>query len=205
MARYLLVGLFCLALWPGETRGQSLESSDAFNRGSALFAQGRYQEAQPFLEKALRLSEQEFGPDHPNTAAVMSSLALLYRDQGKYVEAEPLYQRSLMIVEKVLGPEHPDVATSLNNLAILYQDQGRYDKELLVLKRMLTRSENSLGPNHPDLIGLLDRYSVSLRIEGQYHEARTFDDQANAIRVKHGGTIEKTNAEWIRSISFEGN
>ena len=80
----------------------------------------------PFAEKALRIGEREFGPDHINTAIFLNNLAELYRAQGRYAEAEPLYARSLAIWEKALGPEHLDVATSLNNLAALYRVQGRY-------------------------------------------------------------------------------
>ena len=61
MARYLLVGLFCLALWPGEARGQLSALVDDYNRATALYGQGRYQESQPFFESALRRSEQVFG------------------------------------------------------------------------------------------------------------------------------------------------
>ena len=89
-------------------------------------AEGRYREAIPFAEKALRIGEREFGPDHLNTAIFLNNLAEIYRAQGRYAEAEPFYARSLAIWEKALGPEHLDVATSLNNLAALYRVQGRY-------------------------------------------------------------------------------
>ncbi len=52
-AGWLLVGLLCLALWPGKSHGQSSELLDAFNRQSELYEQGRYQEALPFAENIL--------------------------------------------------------------------------------------------------------------------------------------------------------
>ncbi len=116
---WFLSALVALVLWPAAAQGQSAELMNAYNRAGELSAQGRYQEALPFAEEALRLAEQEFGFDHPTTATQLNNLAELYRAQGRYAEAEPLYQRSLAIVEKALGPEHPDVATSLNNLAEL--------------------------------------------------------------------------------------
>ena len=67
----------------------------------------------PFAENAVRLGEQEFGPNHPNTALLLNKLAELYRARGRYAEAEPLYHRSLSIVEKALGPEHPDEVVPL--------------------------------------------------------------------------------------------
>ena len=123
-SRLLMVVLLCLVLWPGTTLGQSSALMDAFNRYKELDAQGRYEEALPFAEQALKLGKEEFGPGHRHTASFLNNLAGLYRAQGKYAEAEPLYRRALAIKEKALGPEHPEVATSLNNLAGLYDAQA---------------------------------------------------------------------------------
>ncbi len=123
--RWLLATLLWLALWPGATHGQSSELPDAFNRQSELYEQGRYQEALPFAEKALRLGKAEFGLDHPYTARLLNNLALLYRDQGKYAEAEPLYQRSVALRNKVLGPEHPTGAPSLEFYTALLREARR--------------------------------------------------------------------------------
>ena len=112
----ILVALF---LWPAAVFGQSPELMDAYDRSKELSAEGRYQEAIPFAKEALRLSEREFGPDHPNTGAVLNNLATRYVGQGRYAEAEPLYKRALAIGEKALGPDHPDVAGDLINLAEL--------------------------------------------------------------------------------------
>lgn len=70
---------------------------------------------------ALKVAEQNVGPDHPNVATSLNNLAELYHTQGDYAKAEPLYKRALAILEKALGPDHPDVATSLENLAGLYR------------------------------------------------------------------------------------
>ncbi len=76
----------------------------------------------------MRLAEDEFGPDHPNTARFLNDLAVLYQALGKYAEAEPFYHRSLAIMEKTLGPEHPNVAQSLENYAALLRETGRAKK-----------------------------------------------------------------------------
>ena len=85
----LLSVVLVLALWPGAAHGQGDELMDAYNRVIELYAEGRYGDAVPFAEKALRLGEREFGPDHPNTATLLGWLALLYTKQGKYAAAEP--------------------------------------------------------------------------------------------------------------------
>ncbi len=123
--RWFLVGLLCLALWPGKGHGRSSDLLDAFNRSRELYEQGRYQEALPFAEKALRLGKAEFGLDHPTTASLLHNLAMLYYAHGKYAEAEPLYQRSVALRNKALGPEHPTGAQALENYTALLREARR--------------------------------------------------------------------------------
>ena len=93
-ARCLVLPLLALLwFWPAVARSQSCALLDTYNRSCELSAQGRYQQARPFAEKALQLDEQEFGPDHRTTATLLNELARLYHAQGKYADAEPLYQR----------------------------------------------------------------------------------------------------------------
>ena len=145
--RWFLAGLICLVLWPAPVQSQSDSLMDAYNQFSELYAQGRYREAFPFAEKAVRLSKQEFGPDHPTTATLLNNLAELYRTQGRYAETEPLHERALAIREKTLGPEHPDVAMSLDNLAALYYAQGRYAEAEPLNERALAIREKHAEQN----------------------------------------------------------
>ncbi len=95
--RWLLAALLWVALWPALVQCKSAALMDAYNQFDELDDQGRYQEAIPFAEEALRLGEEEFGPNDPTTTNLLSNLAVLYKAQGRYAEAEPLYQRALAI------------------------------------------------------------------------------------------------------------
>jgi len=93
-----------------------------------LYQKGQYSEAAKVAEEALKVAQKTFGPNHPNVATSLNSLALLYKTQGKYAEAEPLYKLALTIREKALGPNHPNVATVLENLSELYKKIGKKDE-----------------------------------------------------------------------------
>ena len=150
-ARWLLVGLLGLGLWlsPGTTYGQSQELVEAANQYVALYRQGRYEEALPFAQKAVRLGEQEFGANDPTFATLINNLAELCRNRGSYAEAEPLYQRAQAILEAALGPEHPRVARGLTNLAVLFCDQGRYAEAEPLCEGDLAIAEKALGADYP--------------------------------------------------------
>jgi tetratricopeptide (TPR) repeat protein len=148
---------------------------------------GRYQEALPFLVKALAIREKSLGPHHPDVAQSLNNLAELYRIQGEYAKAEPLYQRSLMIWESSLGPDHPDVAASLNNVALLYEAQGQYVKAEPLYQRSLKIREKSLGADHPDVATGLNNLAELYRVQGQYAKAEPLYQRSLRIWEKSLG------------------
>lgn len=58
--------------------------------------QKKYEQAESLYQRALRIQEQQLGPDHPQTILTRKNLTTLYREQGKNKEAEALYQQTLV-------------------------------------------------------------------------------------------------------------
>ncbi|MEE8152060.1 MAG: tetratricopeptide repeat protein [candidate division NC10 bacterium] len=52
--------------------GQSSELMKANNSFKTLYQQGRYSEAEPYAKEALKLGTEEFGPNDPSTATLLS-------------------------------------------------------------------------------------------------------------------------------------
>ena len=65
------------------------------------------------------------GEAHPDLAAPLDNLAVLYRGTGRYTEAEPLYRRALVIWEKILPADHRDLMVGLENYAGLLEALDR--------------------------------------------------------------------------------
>ena len=135
--RYLVVAILVLCC----SFAQADDLQDASEQYEALYEQGKYQEALPFAQKAVRLGEVNFGKDDKATAVLLNNLGILYADLADYDKAEPLLKRALEIDEKALGPDHPEVATDLTALGVLYFQTGAYDKAELLLKRSLDLSK----------------------------------------------------------------
>ncbi len=171
----------------GAAHAQSDALKEAYRQYKALSDQGRYGEAEPFARNALKLSEEEFGPEHQTTANLLNHLALLYKNQGRYVEAEPLYKRSLAINEKIHGPDHHDVGLLLNNLGNLYRVQGRYAEAGPLLKRAVAVSEKAHGLEHHDVSQSLNNLALLYQGQGRYAEAEPLYKRSLAILEKvHG-------------------
>ncbi|HAX74953.1 MAG TPA: kinesin, partial [Cyanobacteria bacterium UBA11372] len=96
---------------PSAEQSAEVEEAERLNQQVVeLYQQGKYAEAIPLAQRALAIREKALGSEHPDVAASLNNLGLLYIQMGNYAQAEPLYQRALAIREKALGSEHPDVA-----------------------------------------------------------------------------------------------
>nr|WP_281258998.1 tetratricopeptide repeat protein [Stenomitos frigidus] len=165
------------------------------------YFQGRYTEAEPLLLRALTISEQQLGADHPDVAARLNSLANLYYFQGRYREIESLYQRALTISEQQLGADHPDVATKLNNLANLYRTQGRYAEAEPLYLRALTIGEQQLGADHPDVATRLNNLAGLYEDQGYSAKAEPLYLRALAISEQQLGADHPDVAIWLNNLA----
>lgn len=190
--------LRCIS-WIESEQPEMLRGAPVLHRaGLYLYERGRYKEAEPLLKQALTTCEQQFGMDHPITAMVLNSLALLYERQGRYTEAEPLLIRALETYEQYLGAEHPETANNLNNLAGLYQSQGRYTEAEPLYQRTLAIYEQQLGAEHPNTIGSLSNLALLRQNQGRYAEAeplltRVLTTQLKRLGVEHPDTATNLN------------
>ncbi|HXD53764.1 MAG TPA: TIR domain-containing protein [Solirubrobacteraceae bacterium] len=81
--------------------------------GLALKALGDAQGARVALERALKILEDTYGPDHPEVARTLGNLGLALMDLGDAQGAQTAQERTLKIEEDTYGPDHPEVARTL--------------------------------------------------------------------------------------------
>jgi CHAT domain-containing protein/Tfp pilus assembly protein PilF len=181
------LGLIVLGFLLYETESASAQSPElrqAYLQGKTLRKAGRYEEAIPFHQKALKLVEEEVGSSHPAITKLINNLAGLYRSLHRYADAEPLFKRSLAIREEAYGPNHPDVASSLNDLAVLYKTQGRYVDAEPLYKRSLAIWQKVHGPDHLDVAQSLNNLGIMYEAQVRYKDAKPLFKRSLAIREK---------------------
>jgi tetratricopeptide (TPR) repeat protein len=149
--------------------------------GIFLQARALPHEAEPLFQKALALDEARLGPDHPNVAVDLITLAWLLRAIDKPKEAESLIRRALTIDEKHFGPNHAEVATDLFALAGCLMDFDRADEAEPMIRRALSIRESNLGPHHPGVAIGLNNLAQVLIATGQQAEVETLMQRAIAI------------------------
>ncbi len=180
---------------------KSMELTKVFKEYKKLNKQGRYDEAEPFAEKAVELSKFVHGPKHDMTGAYTNNLAGIYHSQGRYDEAETTYKRALAIEENANGPEHIKIAANLNNLAHLYEDQGRYNDAEALHKRALAIKEKNLGRQHRRVATSLNNLATVHLHQGRYDDAEPLLRRALAIREKALGANHRAVATSLSNLA----
>src|SRR5215510_8526530 len=176
-----------------------VEADKLYNESVSLREKGYYGQAIPLAERASALREKTLGAEHSLTAALLNSLAELYRAKYDHAQAEPLYRRALAIREKTLGAEDPDTATVLNNLAMLYQDKGDYEQAEPLFRRVLAIDEKALGAEHPRTAIAFNNLAGLYFVKGDYAQAEPLLRRVLAIDEKtlgaeHFGTATSLNS-----------
>ena len=115
-----LIDNFVVTL-PESVKGQpQLEGNVRTAVGLAYRAAGEIEKARSQLTRAVEVSREVFGPEHPKVAVRLHNLASTLGGSGDYVEAERLFREVLAIRRTVLGSEHLDVAAALWDLSLIH-------------------------------------------------------------------------------------
>ncbi|MBX3306500.1 MAG: tetratricopeptide repeat protein, partial [Nitrospira sp.] len=155
--------------------------------GLAAFRARRFQDAQTYLEQALRKAEQTGASGHPDIATTTNNLALVYGAQGNYAKAEKLLERVRQIDKETLGPTHANLAASLNNLAFIYSVQRKYIDAEPLYQRAIQIHEAALGSNNLYVARDLNNLASMYRAQKRNTEAETLLRRAIKIgEAAHG-------------------
>jgi tetratricopeptide (TPR) repeat protein len=185
--------------WASDVSGQDVKEVEALNNQVLqLHQQGQYAQALALAVKALKLSKDTLGPEHPETATCLNDLGGMYQSLGDYTNAETMFERGLVIREKVLGPEHQFTARNLINLGSLYRDMGKYTKAEPLLLRALTINQKVLGLESMATATSMSNLGLLYQDMGDYAKAESYDEQSLAISQKvlgpeHPRTITALN------------
>ncbi len=177
------------------------EARKMYSESQKLGRAGKYGEARNLVERMLKIHEQVLGANHPDVAADLNNLAILYSISGDYTKGEQLGQRALIIREKELGPEHPDVANTLNNLAIIYKERGEYAKAEPIYLRALAIREKALGPEHTDVANFFINLANFYLEMGDYAKAEPLFQRALNIQEKALGPEHTDIATSLNNLA----
>ncbi len=162
---------------------------------------GKYRQAVPPAEEALRIRRDVLGPEHPDTAASMNALGEYYSQLGEYSKALPLEQRATEVLRKVLGPEHPDTVVSSRNLAGLHGQMGHYAAALPLLQQTLEIDRKLFGLENPQTAQTIGALANLYWTLGDNAKALSLLQQALQIQRKVLGPEHTATATSLTALA----
>ena len=157
----------------GKFQGQA-ETEAAIRRtiGDAYRALGKYEQAQPHLERSVAVREQKLGADHPDTLTSKNNLAVLYQAQGEVRQGRAALPGGARAAREEAGgrpPRHPDQQEQPGG-AVPRPGQVRQGRAALPGGARRQR-EKKLGADHPDTLTSKNNLAVLYHAQGKYDKA----------------------------------
>ncbi|NLF69720.1 MAG: tetratricopeptide repeat protein [Candidatus Anammoximicrobium sp.] len=117
--------------------GAPNEAQFHHNLSHVLAQMGKVAEAIHHGRRAAELRKETLGERHPDYAASLNNLGLMYQSEGDHARAEQLLRRATEIWKETLGETHPDYAAGLRNLAVIYRALGDRERAATVCRQVL--------------------------------------------------------------------
>jgi tetratricopeptide (TPR) repeat protein len=96
---------------------------------------GDHECAAEHYQRAIRVREATYGPEHPSVAMAYQHLGMLEYLRERPAEARAAFERNLEINIALLGEDSPNVAHSRDALGTLLMESGQHDEALALLER----------------------------------------------------------------------
>lgn len=149
-----------------------------------LCAQGDYGESLKLAEKALKLTESEFGSSHLEYARALNNLAFHEQMTGNYTAARAHFDQSLKKQEGKLGPDDPRLVPVLNNLGMLLCFQGDAGAAVPLLSRALSLEEKAFGSECIDLVPAMNNLAIVLAAADNERQSMQILQRAAVLQSK---------------------
>ena len=200
-----MIGMFKISD-PSEARGNKVTAREILDKASreidtglaqdpALQAQmmhtmattyadlGLYPRAESLDERALAIRQKVFGPRHPETLRLKSTLAMEeYYFEGRYAEAEQMLRETLKAQREVLGSQHQVTLDSMANLGNVLDQEAKYPEALALQQSVLDVQRRALGPENRDTVEAMLEVAGTLGFMGRYGEAETIQRKGLDVR-----------------------
>lgn len=140
--------------------------------GHCLLEEGRVDEAELAMLRALKLVEQTFGALDGRVGIAKCALARTKAARGAVDESVSLYREGLHVMEgcSKFMDDDPSLETVRTDLAELLNMIERHDEAEELWEKNLHAKERVIGPNDPTLVVHLQNLATAYAVSGKYEE-----------------------------------
>ncbi len=144
------------------------------------YRMGMLDRAQSSTQEVLELNMEFYGPNHPEVASTLNTLAIIYEGRGNMEEAKNMLRRVVEIRRKDPEPGS-NLAANLNNLAILMHRTGELEGAGELFEEAIEVIREIWGDVHPYMAFTLNGYSGVHQGLGNYD--RAMGDLLKALEI----------------------
>lgn len=144
-----------------------------------------FDQSKVLSEKALALSIEINGKNHPNIIQRLNNFGDILRAMGMYEKAKGNFERALKICEKEYGKDHLRVAICANNLGEVLREMRKYKEARANCERALEIFKKT--PDHPNLGAAHNNLGLVLEALGDLERAKMNLERALKIDEKAYG------------------
>jgi tetratricopeptide (TPR) repeat protein len=152
-----------------------------------------FKKAEGFFTQALKLTEAEVGPSHPDLIFMLYSLGDLYNSTGRYLEAERELNRALTILQTARQEYSTRIARVLYALSVTYLKSDRITDADATMAQAADIARGNLTL-HGDMITIVKSYAGTLKRQGKVGEAKQLWNEAERARIVTGLVVQVRGA-----------
>ena len=147
------------------------------------------------LRKAIDLSTQVYGENHPDTLNKISMLGSLFLLRGDDGMAESLFRHVMNGFNSHVGIDYSSTQAMVSRLGDFLTRKKRYEDAKMLYKIVLGEIEIVYGFVHPKTLDMVYRLGVLLSEKGDYSEAdlmlqRALHGREKALGLEHPRTLK---------------
>jgi len=171
------------------------------NIGAIYSQMGDEVAAIDYTQRALAQVEDKFGPEHPNAAHILSSLARSHTILGQHEEAIALLEHALAVDIAALGDTHPKTAQVRATIAFSLSSVSRFAEARAMLLRAEKDTRAVVGPNDPWLKNMEYTHGWISQGQGRFEEALGYFQRAKANAIEIYGADNAAVSAHIDGIA----
>lgn len=153
---------------------------EAAKEARKLAGNRQFEEAIPLSRQALRLAEEEFGPEHEYVAFILDDLAKLHYQLNSLEEALTDSTRALAIIGAAYPVSSREYASLANTQATILFALGRLKEAEGLYRQAHDTFVNQLGAAYPSTITTAKNLGIIYRDMSEYGNSELFFEQALA-------------------------
>ncbi len=179
----------------------SLQAAVLDDFGEIRAGQGRLDEAQALIERALAAARRAYGGVHPMVAESLLNLGVIQGMRGDPLSGKAYVEQAVAILEKDDGGQPTDLANALSALGRVRQVEGDAAGVRDAMERAVVIFRKH-APDDPQYLAAQTNLAMVAKSEGRNSEAETvFRDVLRQVEAKQG---DKSPHLWPNLVALAG-